>query len=98
MAAFPPPPPSLADQSTREADAGAHFLKHHVVGATTFTVLADRSATPGTQLFEDYGDNDNRMCGFSLPLCPLPPLCFIPLILCDVILQIRASPWICGFG
>ena len=48
-------------QTSRPADGGAHFLKYHVLGPDTFTVLADREAVAGNQLFEDYGDNDNAM-------------------------------------
>jgi histone-lysine N-methyltransferase SETD3 len=47
--------------ASRAADRGSHFLKYHVLGDTTFTVLADRTAQPGEQLFEDYGDNENTM-------------------------------------
>jgi hypothetical protein len=45
----------------RTADRGNHFLKYHILGKDSFTVLADREAAPGEQLFEDYGDNDNSV-------------------------------------
>lgn len=45
----------------RRAESGAHFLKYHKLGRDTFKVLVDRHTEPGQQLFEDYGDNDNRL-------------------------------------
>lgn len=59
-------------QADRVADKGAHFLKYHVLGEDTFTVLADRNAAPGEQLFEDYGDNDNALlAAYEGPVCML---------------------------
>lgn len=65
---------------TRDADRGSHFLKYHILGEETFTVKADRDAQPGSQLFEDYGDNPNTMCvNDSFCLC-------VPLFRCLLVL------------
>ncbi len=58
-------------QEARSAEQGAHFLKHHVLSSSGMTIVADRDAAPGQQLFEDYGDNDNSMYGPCLPLFAL---------------------------
>lgn len=46
---------------TRDADSGANFLKYHKLGEKTFDIVADRAASAGEQLFEDYGDNGNEL-------------------------------------
>ena len=46
---------------SRNADSGANFLKYHQLSDDWFRVVADRAAAPGGQLFEDYGDNGNRL-------------------------------------
>lgn len=35
--------------------------RYHRLGERTFDVVADRDAAAGSQLFEDYGDNDNTL-------------------------------------
>lgn len=50
-------------QDFREAHAGAHFERHHRLGAddSSFEVLSDRDVEAGGGLYEDYGDNSNTM-------------------------------------
>ena len=45
----------------RQAEAGAFFLKHHILTKDTFTVLADRPTAQGNQVYEDYGDTPNHV-------------------------------------
>ena len=62
------------EKEARTADHGAHFLKTHVLTDEGMTVLADRDTPAGSQLFEDYGDNDNTMCvwGLTCGVCAAP--------------------------
>lgn len=46
----------------RRSNSGDFFLLHHKLAADgAVTVTADRDAGRGEQLFEDYGDNDDRI-------------------------------------
>ncbi len=47
---------------SRESQGGENFLKYHILGSDgSITVLADRDAVNGEQLFEDYGDNNDDL-------------------------------------
>lgn len=48
-----------AQQQVREHDNGQHFLKFHAIQNDGMVIRADRTTTKGSQVFEDYGDNDN---------------------------------------
>ena len=48
-------------EEKRGQSHGDHFLRYHRIEEGSFTVYADRSAVAGTQLLEDYGDNDNEI-------------------------------------
>lgn len=46
----------------REANGGEQFLKYHKLNSNgSITILSDREAAQGTQLFEDYGDNNDDL-------------------------------------
>jgi len=46
----------------RVAGNGESFLRHHILGSDgSITILSDRNAVKGTQLFEDYGDNTDDL-------------------------------------
>ena len=46
----------------RQPGQGASFLDHHKLSTDgSLTVLADRNAKKGSQLFEDYGDNNDDL-------------------------------------
>ena len=49
------------DQTERDHESGANFLKYHILGKETFDVRADRATTAGGQVFEDYGDNPSAV-------------------------------------
>ena len=49
-------------KALRESGSGESFLKYHILGSDgSITVLADRAADSGEQLFEDYGDNNDDL-------------------------------------
>eukprot|EP00939_MAST-03C_sp_MAST-3C-sp1_P000883 g883.t1 len=62
------------DPVPREYSTGEHFLKYHRETEMTFDIYADRSTPAGGQMFEDYGDNSNRVYlqhhGFVPPINP----------------------------
>ena len=43
--------------STRTFASGEFFLEHHLLSLNGIEVLSDRTCEPGSQFFEDYGDN-----------------------------------------
>jgi hypothetical protein len=45
----------------RPSDGGNFFLEHHHLTDDGLVVLADRPSIQGVQLFEDYGDNSDRI-------------------------------------
>lgn len=49
---------------TRKAASGEFFTNHHKLAATAdggITILADRDVPKGSQVFEDYGDNNDDL-------------------------------------
>ena len=48
---------------SRKADSGSYFLKHHQLSESdgSISISADRRASKGMQLLEDYGDNRDKI-------------------------------------
>jgi histone-lysine N-methyltransferase SETD3 len=51
----------LPHTTKRQANNGAHFLFYHRLNSSGIEILSDRFVSKGSQVFEDYGDNDNYL-------------------------------------
>jgi hypothetical protein len=45
----------------RVSNSGEFFLSHHKLNEDGIVILADRDEISGNQLFEDYGDNEDKV-------------------------------------